>query len=270
MTTDPPSPDTAPAPLHAESIGEGPRLVMAHGFTQTGRVWGLLDRRLAADHRVVKVDMPGHAGSTGVVADLTGGARLLAEAGEAATYLGYSMGARFCMHLALARPDLVDRLVLISGTAGIDDPTERAARCRADEALAAELDPLDGRAGMSVAAFLRRWLDGPLFAGISPEATGFDERLRNTGSGLASSLRLAGTGTQDPLWARLGELTMPVLVITGERDGKFTALGRRLAEAVGANATHSVVAGTGHSPQLQRPDAVAAMIRNHPARPEPR
>jgi 2-succinyl-6-hydroxy-2,4-cyclohexadiene-1-carboxylate synthase len=270
MTTAPPSPDTAPTSLHTESTGAGPRLVMAHGFTQTGRVWGTLDQRLAADHQVVRVDMPGHAGSTGVAADLAGGARLLAEAAGAATYLGYSMGARSCLHLALGRPDLVDRLVLISGTAGIDDLTERAARRRADEALAAELDPLDGRAGMPVAVFLRRWLDGPLFAGISPETAGFDERLRNTGPGLASSLRLAGTGTQDPLWAQLGELTMPVLVITGERDEKFTALGHRLVEAVGANATHAVVAGAGHSPQLQRPDAVAALVRNFPARPGPR
>ena len=270
MTSAPPSPDTAPATLHTESIGEGPRLVMAHGFTQTGRVWGTLDQRLATDHRAVKVDMPGHAGSTGVAADLAGGARMLAEAGGAATYLGYSMGARFCLHLAVARPELVDRLVLISGTAGIDDLAERAARRRADEAVAAELDPLDGRTGMPVAEFLRRWLDGPLFAGISPETAGFDERLRNTGAGLASSLRLAGAGTVDPLWAQLGELTMPVLVITGERDEKFTALGRRLVGAVDANATHVVLAGAGHSPQLQRPDAVAALVRNFPARPSPR
>jgi pimeloyl-ACP methyl ester carboxylesterase len=134
-----------------------------------------------------------------------------------------------------------------------------------DEALADELDPPGGLAptGDAVEVFLRRWLANPLFAGISPEADGFDERLRNTAAGLAASLRLAGTGTQQPLWDRLGRLEMPVLIITGERDDKFTALGRRMAEAIGANATHVVIAEAGHAPHLQRPGQVGALIRRH-------
>ena len=88
MTTTPPP----PALLHHEVQGAGPRLVMAHGFTQTGRVWGSLDRRLAHDHEVVVVDMPGHGGSSDVTADLVGGALQLARVGGRAGYLGYSMG----------------------------------------------------------------------------------------------------------------------------------------------------------------------------------
>jgi pimeloyl-ACP methyl ester carboxylesterase len=56
---------------------------------------------------------------------------------------------------------------------------------------------------------------------------------------------------------------MPVLIITGERDDKFTALGRRMAEAIGANATHVVIAEAGHAPHLQRPGQVGALIRRH-------
>ena len=95
---------------------------MAHGFTQTGGVWGSLDRRLATDHEVVRVDMPGHGGSADVHADLPHGAALLGAAGGRATYLGYSMGARFCLHLALDQPGLVESLVLISGTAASTTP----------------------------------------------------------------------------------------------------------------------------------------------------
>ncbi len=122
--------------------------------------------------------------------------------------------------------------MLISGTAGIDEAGARRTRRRADGDLADELDPPDGSrtSATPVDTFLRRWLAAPLFAGIDPEAAGLDERLRNTGPGLASSLRLAGAGTQRPMWDRLGRLTMPVLVITGEDDDKFTALGRRLAD----------------------------------------
>ena len=238
---------------------------MAHGFTQTGRVWGSMDRDLARDHEVVLVDLPGHASSSAVTAGLVDGSLLLGRAGGRAAYLGYSMGARFCLHLALARPALVDALVLISGTAGIDEAGARRTRRRADGDLADELDPPDGSrtSATPVDTFLRRWLAAPLFAGIDPEAAGLDERLRNTGPGLASSLRLAGAGSQRPMWDRLGRLTMPVLVITGEDDDKFTALGRRLATGIGANAAHATVTGAGHAPHLQRPHEVAALVRRH-------
>jgi 2-succinyl-6-hydroxy-2,4-cyclohexadiene-1-carboxylate synthase len=257
------------AALHATVTGEGPRLVMAHGFTQSGSVWGSLDTRLATDHQVVRVDMPGHGGSAQVRADLSEGADLLGAVGGRATYLGYSMGARFCLHLALDQPELVGSLVLISGTAGIQDPDERAARRARDEGLADQLDPpvsgADGREppGDSQArldAFLRRWLNTPLLAGVPAEADGFAARRRNTAPGLASSLRSAGTGTQVPLWTRLGGLDMPVLIVTGEHDNKFTRIGRRMIDAVGDNATQVVIAGAGHSPHLQEPARVAEVI----------
>jgi 2-succinyl-6-hydroxy-2,4-cyclohexadiene-1-carboxylate synthase len=240
-------------------------LVLAHGFTQTGQVWGSLDTRLAAHHQVVLVDMPGHGRSDRVRATLAGGAGLLADVGGRATYLGYSMGARFCLHLALARPGVVEGLVLISGTAGIEDPDERRARRRSDEALAEDLDPSGGptRSPVPVESFLRRWLENPMFAGISPAAGGLTQRLTNTGAGLASSLRLAGTGTQRPRWASLPRLRMPVLIITGERDAKFTALGQRMATSIGPHAVHAVVARTGHAPHLERPGAVAELIHAH-------
>ena len=167
------------------------------------------------------------------------------------------------MHLALARPESVVGLVLISGTAGIEDVDERRRRRASDQDLADQLDPHDGRRPMPVAAFLRRWLDNPMFADISPEATAFEERLRNTGPGLASSLRLAGTGTQLPLWHSLAALAVPVLIVSGALDEKFTDLGRRLAGSIGANATHVAMAGAGHAPHLQRPGAVAALVRSH-------
>jgi 2-succinyl-6-hydroxy-2,4-cyclohexadiene-1-carboxylate synthase len=251
--------------LRAETRGQGPRLVLAHGFTQTARVWGSLDHDLAGDHQVVAVDMPGHAGSTPLAGSLTEGAAWLGDSGGPGSYLGYSMGARYCLHLALARPDLVERLVLISGTAGIEDPDERRSRRRADEALAAELDPpaSSPSPAVPVETFVRRWLEGPLFSGIDEARSGVEERLRNTGSGLASSLRTAGTGTQDPLWDRLPELTMPVLIVTGGDDTKFTELGHRMAAAIGPRASHRVLAGAGHAPHLQQPSVVAAWVRSH-------
>jgi pimeloyl-ACP methyl ester carboxylesterase len=80
--------------------------------------------------------------------------------------------------------------------------------------------------------------------------------------GLASSLRLAGTGTQEPLWGRLGSLAMPVLVTAGEHDAKFTALARRLVDSIGTNARMAVVPGAGHAAHLEQPEAFLALVRS--------
>ena len=240
--------------LHCETWGRGQRLVFVHGFTQTGRSWRPIAERFAEAYEVVLVDAPGHGGSADIEVDLAAGAELLGSTGGRATYLGYSMGGRLALHLALARPDLVERLVLIGATAGIDDPDERAARRRADEELATTIER-DG-----VPAFIDRWLQNPLFARLPADAAALAERRRNSVSGLASSLRLAGTGAQEPSWDRLHALAMPVLVLAGEHDEKFRALGERLATSIGANARFEIVPGAGHPAHLERPDAVAGQV----------
>jgi 2-succinyl-6-hydroxy-2,4-cyclohexadiene-1-carboxylate synthase len=255
--------DPSQASLHVEARGPasaapGPppdRLVLVHGFTQTGRCWGPFADDLARDHEVVAVDAPGHGGSSDVRADLTTGAELLGRAGGTATYVGYSMGGRLSLHLALARPDLVQRLVVVGATGGIDDPDDRATRRAADEALAAHLEQV----GLEV--FLQEWLAQPLFAGLPPSAACLDERRRNTVTGLASSLRLAGTGTQEPLWGHLGRIEVPVLVMAGVDDGRFSSVAGRLARAIGPTATVALVPRAGHSAHLENPADAASIVR---------
>lgn len=241
--------------LHAERTGAGaPRLVLVHGFTQTGRSWATIAADLARDHEVVTVDAPGHGRSGAVGADLPTAAALLGELGARAVYVGYSMGGRIALHLAVAEPDLVEGLVLLGATAGIDDPAERATRRAADEALAEDIER-DG-----VDAFLRTWLAGPLFAGLSPEAAGLDDRRTNTAAGLAMSLRRCGTGVQEPLWERLGAVTAPALVLAGEHDPKFTALGRRLAATL-PQGTFATIPSAGHAAHLEQPEAFVGVVR---------
>lgn len=241
--------------LHAEREGAGPPIVLVHGFTQTRRCWGPEAVDLARDHEVIRVDAPGHGRSADILAGLRTGGRLIADQGGEATYLGYSMGARFCLHLALASPGLVRGLVLVGGTAGIEDPAERAARREQDLATAARIR----RDGLEV--FLDAWLDQPLFAGLSPERAFREERLENTVPGLMSSLEQAGTGSQDPSWHKLAALTMPVLVVAGEQDAKFAALGQRMGAEIGANATVALVPEAGHAAHLERPDAFLSILR---------
>lgn len=241
------------ATLATEVDGTGPRLVLVHGFTQTGRCWGTVGAALAEGHEVVRVDAPGHGRSADVRADLPATAELLAALGPA-TYLGYSMGGRMCLETALRHPEAVEALVLVSATAGIDTEEERAARRTSDEALATRLE------SEGVDAFLDHWLSHPLFAGLPPEGRLDDERRANTSAGLASSLRLAGAGTQSPSWDRLATLDMPLLVVAGADDAKFTALAHRLVDSIGANATLAVLPGVGHTTHLEAPDAFLATV----------
>jgi 2-succinyl-6-hydroxy-2,4-cyclohexadiene-1-carboxylate synthase len=242
-------------PLHADRRGHGPRLVLVHGFTQTRRCWGPVSDALAADHQVIAVDAPGHGGSAGITAGLVDGARLIAARGGEAAYLGYSMGARFALHVALADPALVRGLILLGGTAGIEDADERAARRDQDRGTADRLraEGLDG--------FLEGWLHQPLFAGLPPDRAFRAERLENTVTGLVASLEHAGTGSQDPSWDQLHELSMPVLVLAGADDDKFAALAERMARAIGSNADLALIDGAGHAAHLEQPDRFLAVLQ---------
>lgn len=233
-----------------------PPLALVHGFTQTGRSWGELATRLGGSRPVLLVDAPGHGGSAGVHVDLWGAGRALLETAGDADLLGYSMGGRMCLHAALLDPGSRRRLVLVGATAGILDEAERRRRRAEDETLAARIEE-DGDAGLP--ELVERWLAGPLFAGLTADAARREARLENTAAGLASSLRLCGTGTQEPLDARLGELAMPVLLVVGEQDAKFRAEAERLCVGL-HHAEVATIEGAGHACHLERPDAFVAIV----------
>ena len=238
--------------LSTHTIGAGPRLVLAHGFTQNGHCWGRFAELLAKHFEVVLVDAPGHGESFHDDADLSEAGRLILEAGGDAHYLGYSMGGRMALHAALEPATPMRSLTLIGATGGLDDPAEQAARSVADEVLAERL--LDD----GLEAFLDFWLALPLFESLDRAAHQREHRLANREAGLAASLRACGTGTQDPLWDRLGEIDLSTLVIAGADDAKFSGLGRRLV----ANLPHGTFwsAPGGHALHSETPDAVAARV----------
>jgi 2-succinyl-6-hydroxy-2,4-cyclohexadiene-1-carboxylate synthase len=257
MASGPEAVDPRNRHIHVEHAGSGqPRLVLVHGFTQTGRSWRRVLPELSVDHEVAVVDAPGHGDSSPAVNDLWTGARDIVEAAGDGVYVGYSMGARYALAAALCRPDAVRGLILLGANPGIEDDAERADRARHDAELAAGVER-DG-----VSAFVESWLDQPLFATLPHDAADVEDRRRNSALGLASSLRHAGTGVQDVLWDRVRDIRVPVLVLAGEADAKFRMIGERLAAAVGAGATYAVVPGAGHAAHLEKPDDFARLVRN--------
>lgn len=230
-------------------------LVLAHGFTQTARSWDHIAALLARQGLVstVAVDLAGHGRAHDVETDLWGSAEHLVTCGGEGTYIGYSMGGRVCLHAALSHPETVERLVLIGATPGIVDVDERRSRRTSDEALADHIEDV------GVETFVDEWLRLSLFTGLTAATDQRTDRLRNTAPGLASSLRLAGTGTQEPLWDRLGSIGVPVLLVVGEHDHKFRRVADQMAEQLPA-ASVAVVAGSGHSTHLEQPESTVDVI----------
>ena len=232
------------------------RIVFAHGFTQTARSWSHFEELLKPvlpGIETLAVDLPGH----GTAAELRGGlwtsGKHLVDQGGRATYVGYSMGGRVALHAALAHPGRVEALALIGATAGLDSASDRQQRRDADELLATRIESI------GVSSFIAEWLANPLFGSLSDDQALRADRLRNTSEGLAASLRSTGTGTQEPLWDRLTEINIPVLVIAGEKDDKFRTIGERLADRL-PQSTFEIIHDAGHSVHLEQPTITAQVL----------
>ncbi|HTU95745.1 MAG TPA: 2-succinyl-6-hydroxy-2,4-cyclohexadiene-1-carboxylate synthase [Solirubrobacteraceae bacterium] len=234
-----------------------PDLVLLHGFTNTGASWDEVLAALPERYRPVAPDIRGHGTASsvrpvtlaGVVSDLS------ALATEPFELVGYSMGGRLALHVALALPARVRRLVLIGASPGIEDPAARAQRRAADDALADEVE------AMTIEAFADRWAQTAVLADQPPavQAAIGAQRLRSTPAGLAAALRGLGTGALPSLWHRLGEVPPRVEIVVGERDAKFQALGREMAAALPDGHVH-VIGGAGHAVHLEQPERVAQVI----------
>jgi 2-succinyl-6-hydroxy-2,4-cyclohexadiene-1-carboxylate synthase len=233
-------------------------VVLLHGFAGTRHGWDRVVYRLDRElYEPLAPDLRGHGEAAGrrpiTFGTLT--EDVLAAAPDRFALCGYSMGGRIALHVALAAPERVSRLVLVSTTAGLEDAAEREARRRADDELA------DATEGGTIGAFADRWCEQPLFADDPPLVSGRarEDIARNDPAGLAASLRGVGTGVMEPLWDRLGGLTMPATVLAGARDEKFCAIARRLADALPAATLH-LVPGAGHALPREAPAAIAEAI----------
>lgn len=237
-----------------------------HGFTGSARSWDFLGPRVGPP--LLTPTLVGHAGSdasdslSSFEAEVTRLAQLLPAAG-AAHVLGYSLGARLALGIALHAPERVARLTLVSGHPGLGSEAERSARRAAD---AAWIEILETR---GLEAFVDAWQAQPLWASqaqLPPDVRRRkrEERLSHRAAGLAHSLRVVGLAEMPDYTERLRELRIPVCLVAGESDTKFRALAERMAEQV-TQAELALVPGAGHDLLLERPEAIAELVSRHPA-----
>ena len=256
--------------LATATTGSGEPVIVLHGFTGSVEAMAPLSDRLDGWRRIA-VDLVGHGRSPSpddlapysveAMADAVD--LLVAAVPDGPCHvIGYSMGGRVALALASAHPEACRSLTLISATAGIADASERALRRRADQALADRLDE------HGLVRFVDDWLTQPMWdtlrASLSAEAwqSSIEQRLRSDPTGLANSLRAAGTGSMTQLWDRLDALDVPTLVICGELDTKFVEIGHQMNNLLPRSGL-IVLAGAGHAAHLEAPDACATAIRRH-------
>lgn len=261
--------------LHVEEAGSGPPLVLLHGFAGAAAGWAPIVERLAPEFHTIAIDIVGHGASDApdavdryvmrqCVDDLVAVLRELGH--ERAYWLGYSMGGRTALQVAVHRPDAVSALVLEAATPGLTGE-KRAAQITSAEKMADFIER-DG-----VPAFVDYWEAAPLFATqrALPDAVQDGiraELLANSTVGLANSLRGMGIGAQEPLHEQLSAVTMPVLLVAGALDANFAQIAREMASEM-ADASVELIAEAGHGAHLERPaefgELVLAFLRRHVA-----
>ena len=243
-----------------------PAVLFLHGFMGSKAEWADVMESLDRGFRCVAVDLPGHGASTGLPDETytmegTAGA-ILGTLDEleipAAALVGYSMGGRLALYLALRHPDRCSGLFLESSSPGLKSETEREARREADEQKARRLEHGDFE------EFLQDWYRQPLFAPMARDEAllrrTIEARRGNDPAELAKSLRGTGTGSQPSLWEELSGLRVPVLAAVGELDEKFVGISRGM-EDLGPAVRATTVPDAGHDVHDEAPAEYLALLR---------
>lgn len=241
-------------------------IIAIHGFTGSAEDFDPLRQHLRPEDALQAIDLPGHGKLSALrqPADFSMAAHQAAidvAAGNSRqiTLLGYSLGGRLALHWAVAHPERVAHLILIGASPGLATPEQCDERRLADASLAGFIRT------QGIEAFFKYWHNQTFFEKLlelPPErlAPILARRTRNEPEALALSLENVGTGTLPSLWHRLKELRMPIDIVTGEHDSKFT----RLAQDMGAHlpkARLSIIEDADHAVHLEQPADLAMLLR---------
>ncbi|MBE9013441.1 2-succinyl-6-hydroxy-2,4-cyclohexadiene-1-carboxylate synthase [Pseudanabaenaceae cyanobacterium LEGE 13415] len=229
-------------------------VLFLHGFLGSGAEFDAIVNRLPFS--CLTIDLPGH-GETQFPDPYT-----MEKTAEAivellnelkinqANIVGYSMGGRLGLYLALNYPERFPKAVIESGSPGLQTEQERLERIERDRTLATRMET-------DFDQFLINWYNQPLFQSIKAHPK-FDqmlrERSRNNPIEVARSLREMGTGMQPNLWEKLRSHQNPILLVVGEYDRKFVALNREM-ESICETAELLIVPDAGHNIHFEQPEA---------------
>ncbi|RBW71331.1 2-succinyl-6-hydroxy-2,4-cyclohexadiene-1-carboxylate synthase [Bacillus taeanensis] len=252
---------------YVEIEGEGPPLLLLHGFTGSLQTWAPFLPMLTKKHKVITIDIIGHGLSQSpenaarytmenVSADLLSLLNQLEI--EKINIVGYSMGGRLALYFAHKYPERVNKLILESSSPGLETKEEQETRVKQDETLANFIKE------NGIKAFVEKWENIPLFntQKALPDKVQDKlrkERLNNNIVGLANSLQGMGTGIQPSLWDKLSSLEIPILLVVGEKDEKFCVIAEKMKNLL-QNAQIKKISQAGHAIHLESPQTFVTII----------
>lgn len=247
--------------LPHDDVGAGPAIVLLHAGIADRTMWAEhLEPLAAAGYRVVAPDHPGFGAAVPVPGGPAPWTHLIEMLGalgiDRAVLVGNSFGGAVALRLAVAAPERVAGLVLVSSPPAVLDPSpELAAAWEAEEA-ALEAGEVDA----AVAAVVAAWTlpDGP------PAVRERVEAMQRRAFELQLSLPDDEPEPPDPLEqdpAALERIDVPALVAVGEHDmPDFLDAARDLARELPRSRPALVIAGAGHLAPLETPEEFRALL----------
>ncbi|OMO72203.1 Menaquinone biosynthesis protein MenD [Corchorus olitorius] len=185
------------------------------------------------------------------------------------TLVGYSMGARIALYMALKFSDKIEGAVILSGSPGLENAVARRIRRAKDDSKARSL------VTHGLQLFLNNWYSGELWKSLRSHPN-FNQivagrSLHDDVLGLARVLSDLSTGRQPSLWDDLKHCKTPLMVIVGEKDEKFKAVAEKMWDEIGhggrdgensVSKLHEmvVVPNCGHAVHLENPLTIIRLM----------
>jgi 2-succinyl-6-hydroxy-2,4-cyclohexadiene-1-carboxylate synthase len=221
------------------------KLALIHGFLGTVDDWETIQQRLSYPAEAVEVP---------AASDWAAGIKSMTSRLPASSVLvGYSMGARIALGCALNHALRLRALVLISGNPGLSDEL-RERRWTHDQQVCEQLCQLP------IEQFLRQWYRQEVFSLTEAQIESLVEDKRDLNKHhFVRLMDCYSVAKQPNYWDRLGELTMPVLLVAGQRDPKYVSICREMQRLIPDGRFH-LVEEAGHIVHRERPEQLATLL----------
>lgn len=257
-------------------------ILFLHGFLGTSEDWVPMMKALSPSARVIAVDLPGHGESEILQHDVENSNQISFSVQSVADLLlklirnitdgavvvvGYSMGARIALHMALNQNHKISGAVIISGSPGLRDEASKRRRSAIDRSRAHFLS------SCGLENFLETWYSAKMWASLR-EHPKFDSLVRtrmkhNNIKALSKVLADSSIGTQKSLWEDLKHLKSPLLIVAGEKDPKFKEISQQMCREIRKHKDREsdglcemiIIPDSGHAVHVENPLPLVRAIR---------
>ena len=233
-------------------MNSSPNITFIHGFLGHPDDWSEVIELLPGEHQCKAISLPSCDEQVDFVEYCQG---LSSQIEDNSIIVGYSLGARLALGIALNSDKKINRLILESGNPGIAESTEREQRLEQDNSLAKMLTK------QRLKDFLERWYSQEIFSSLRDRRKRLVKvKSQQLNLETTKSILLGLTPAKMPnFWPQLNQLSMPCLYISGELDEKYCRIGAEFTKQL-PNSEHRIVGNTGHNVHLENPAEFSKLL----------